>query len=351
MRAQDGGGGDCARGAGPRPWRVAWAEAASRFYASPAGAPAQHFRTTAMLGGVLGDVLADAMAVLVAEVDASLGRPAVLDVVDVGAGDGALLAALAQRVDGSRVRLTAVDLRPRPATLAAAVRWRQGPALDVLPSVWPEGVTGLVMAHEWLDDVPCDVLAVDDDGDVRLVLVDIAGKQRLGPRLVDVDACAALGVDGAGAAAWVARYVDTAGLAGRSFEVGLARDAALRALVSTVHRGTLLAVDYTAAAGAATLRGWRVGTPRPPVPDGSMNLTAHVVVTSCVEAVRADRRVRSVEVGTQREALTALGVVAALPSPGGDPSSYVSALARANAAAVAADPAGLGAYEWIRIDV
>lgn len=49
-------------------------------------------------------------------------------IVELGAGDGALISKLS--VMFSKVELTACDLAPRPATLDSRVRWRQGDLLS-----------------------------------------------------------------------------------------------------------------------------------------------------------------------------------------------------------------------------
>jgi hypothetical protein len=80
-------------------------------------------------------------------VDDALGHPDPFDVVDVGAGRGELLSGLADVPP--RWRLTGVDLAPDPGrrTRGPGVGWRA----DVPP------VTGLLIANEWLDDVPLEV--------------------------------------------------------------------------------------------------------------------------------------------------------------------------------------------------
>src|SRR5512135_438643 len=101
---------------------------------------------------------------------AALAGPDPLDLVDVGAADGRLLLAVAAAVPANlrrRLRLTGVDLRPRPDRLSPWVRWA---------ARTPSGVVGLLVANEWLDVVPLDVVKGG-----RLVLVDRAGRERPGP--------------------------------------------------------------------------------------------------------------------------------------------------------------------------
>src|SRR5215468_9650434 len=135
--------------------------------------PAGHFRTSVHAS----PLFAGALAEVLLRVDRALGEPATLDVVDVGAGRGELLVALLSAVpDGVRARLrpTAVELSARPADLPTAVGWRDTP---------PRPVTGLLVATEWLDNVPLDLASVDASGAARYLEVD--GSH--GDRLSDVD--------------------------------------------------------------------------------------------------------------------------------------------------------------------
>lgn len=73
-----------------RDWEQAWAQA---LY-GPAGfvrsgqRPAAHYRTSVHVGGLL----AEAVVELLARTDTALDHPQTLDVVDLGAGGGELLA-------------------------------------------------------------------------------------------------------------------------------------------------------------------------------------------------------------------------------------------------------------------
>ena len=143
----------------PRPWRDAWQDA---LY-GPAGffihsRPTDHFRTSVTSS----DVFAAAIARLVREAGLTA-------VVDLGAGGGELLARL-HDIDPT-LRLTGVEVAGRP-DLPDDIVWT-----DELPTT----VDGLLIAHEWLDNIPCDVVEVDDDGVVRLVEVDPdSGVEQLG---------------------------------------------------------------------------------------------------------------------------------------------------------------------------
>jgi SAM-dependent MidA family methyltransferase len=296
------------------------------FFVRAGAGPAAHFRTSAHAS----PLLARALLRLLDDVDAALGHPARLDVVDVGAGRGELLAALAaaapQRFAG-RLRFTAVELAPRPTGLPAAVDWLPAP---------PPGAVGLLLATEWLDNVPLDVAELDPDGVPRYVLVDPAGAERPGPPVTGADAD------------WLARWWPLAH-PGERAELGGARDAAWAATVATLDAGLAVAVDYGHLRGVrpplGTLTGFRAGRQVDPVPDGSCDLTAHVAVDSAAAAAGVPPLLL-----TQRAALHRLGVAGARPPlelAHRDPAGYVRGLAAAGAAAELTDPAGLGGHWWL----
>jgi len=327
----------------PVPWREAWHEAlyaARRGFYVTRGGPAAHFTTAAH--GPTGRVLAEAVLALWA---AEHGTEVPSVVVDVGAGRGELathlLAALDHlgpryaaepgRDETPRPRVVAVDVVDRPDGLDERVEWLRSPGGALLPS----GLTGLrdalVIAHEWLDVVPCTVAQVDDDGTAREVLVDPAtGEESLGAPLSDADR-------GWAEAHWPMRTP------GDRLEIGLARDEAWAGLVARVGSGMLLAVDYGHTSSTrppgGTLTAYASGRLTTPVPDGSCDVTAHVAM----DTLDAD------EVRTQREALQALGLTGATPPhalAGSDPLAYVAALERASAEARLLDRHAFGAFWW-----
>lgn len=285
-----------------QPWSAAWQEA---LY-GPAGffvreRPGDHFRTSSTASGQF----ARAVRVLAGRVDDALGRPDPYDLVDLGAGRGELLQALPDVP--ARWRLTAVERAPDPGH---GLRWRG----EVPP------LTGLLLANEWLDAVPLDVVV---DGALMLVGPD-GVEQPGGPAAPDL-------------LAWCARWWP-----GGRVEVGLSRDRAWAAAVARVRRGLAVAVDYghLRAARRTTLTGYRAGRQVPPVPDGRCDVTAHVALDSCAAAVGA-------AILTQREALMRLGLDAALPGWAGGAGSYAAGLQRASDAAELLDPAGLGGFGWL----
>lgn len=294
-------------------------------------APAAHFRTSISSAGSRA-VLADALGSVVGRLDATLRHPHRLDIVDVGAGDGSLLAAIwdssVVRSDpglAARLRTHAVELRDRPADLDPRVRW----AADI-PSIR----SGLVLANEWLDNVPFDIAVTGSTGATRLRSVDPSGEQSAGPVPEPEDR------------AWLDQWWPN----GSVREIGRARDAAWAAVIAALEDGLAIAIDYghlrTARPPGPTLTGFRHGREVPPVPDGSCDLTAHVALDS-VAAAGLSAGAGSSLLTDQRSALLGLGVSARLPTYEADPSGYAVGLQHASDAAELLDPSGLGAFGWL----
>ncbi|MCW2790145.1 MAG: hypothetical protein JWP56_2448 [Aeromicrobium sp.] len=296
----------------PLPWHDAW----ERALYSEAGffrtsRPADHFRTNAHVGAFAGAV-------------AELARRAgAATVVDLGAGGGELLTALRAELPG--VRLTGVELAHRPEGLADDIEWR-----DTLP----ERIDGLLVANEWLDNVPCDVVELDDHHVPRELLVDPAtGEEALG--------------DPHGSS-WLRTWWPMTE-PGQRAEVGSARDVVWADAVSRVH-GTAVAIDYGHLRDDrppfGSLRSYVDGREVDVRPDGTRDVTAHVAVDAVAHAVG----------GTllrQREALTRLGVDGRRPPldlAHRDPTAYVRALGRAGEAGELLATGGLGDFWWIVTD-
>ena len=307
------------------PWREAWHDALygpHGFYRGAAG-PAEHFTTSTH--GPLGAPFAEAIGRLA-------DREGVHHVVDVGCGRGELLTRLAaQRPD---LRLTGVDVVPRPDDLPDAVAWLRSPGGAALPPGLTDLDDVLVVAHEWLDVVPCTVAEVVAPGRLAVVLVDPAtGQEATGAAPTDEEL------------AWCALHWPVEGLpVGARVEVGLTRDLAWGDLVARVRDGILLAVDYGHTAGdrpaGGTLTAYRSGALVVPVPDGSCDLTAHVAVDSLEHD----------EITTQRAALRDLGLDAHTPAHDlarTDPAGYLAALAGASAVGALTAPDGLGGFAWV----
>lgn len=291
-------------------------------------------------------LMARALLNLIAHVDEALDHPDALDVVDVGCGNGAVLASLLRLTEqespdrtagrtSPRLKLHGIDLRARPPGLDERITWTQGPAPDALP----RGVTGLVMAHEWLDDLPVDVVnPTPAEGAVRL-MVDVNDQS---------EHWAPLAQDAA-AAQWARTWGHSKGLV----ESGHLRDAAWAEVASSIDAGLLLAIDYGHLCGSrpaeATLRGFTGGQVVAPVVDGSMNITAHVALDACAAQARtaldSNSRAGSDAIITQAEALDLL-----LPpqtAVGASPSGGLHALAEHGQRSELVDPQGLGAHLWL----
>lgn len=293
------------------------------FYLRPEG-PAGHFRTSVHASALF----AGAVARLLCRVDEALDHPDELAFVDLGAGRGELtagvLAALPSDVT-PRVRACAVERAGRPAGLDPRVEWRDLP---------PTGVTGLLFANEWLDNVPLDVVEVDSEGMVRHVLVRDDGTESLGDPVEGADA------------SWLARWWPLAPEPGLRAETGRPRDEAWASAAATLARGLAVAVDYAHDRAArppfGTLTGFRAGRETAPVPDGTCDITAHVALDAC--ALPGARLL------TQRAALRALGVSGGRPPlslASSDPTAYVQALTRAGEAAELTAEGGLGDFGWL----
>ncbi|MFE6457400.1 SAM-dependent methyltransferase [Streptomyces cinereoruber] len=312
-------------------WR-GWREATERalygpggFYLRPEG-PAGHFRTSVHAS----PLFAGAVARLLAEVAEELGTDEV-DLVDVGAGRGELLAGVLAATAGSglAVRAYAVERAGRPDGLDPRVEWTDRP---------PRGARGLLFANEWLDNVPVDVAEADAAGTVRYVEVLPDGTERLGAPVSGADA------------EWLERWWPLREPGARA-EIGRPRDEAWAAAVASLAAGRAVAVDYAHVRGSrppfGSLTGFRAGREVPPVPDGSRDLTSHVALDACAAASAGGA---DTELVTQREALRRLGVTGERPPlalASTDPAGYVRALSSAGEAAELTARGGLGDFLWL----
>ena len=356
------------------------------FYVRSPNGPAGHFRTSVHAS----PLFANAVLRLIERVDAALGRPARFDVVDVGAGRGELLTLIRPHLD-ERFRCTAVELAPPPDGLDGGIAWRR----DV-----PDGIVGLLLATEWLDNVPLNVAELDENGRLRRLLVDPAtGAETPGGGLDadetqwlarwwpgaigdaakregdavrstehDCDAAKSRrrrdGADTApgerqrrAAGTGTTRSDRPAGgepasgerASGERAEIGWPRDRAWADAVSRIRRGAALAVDYghlrDERPAFGTLTGFVGGRQVPPIPDGSRDITAHVAIDAVAAAAGAPYRLVR-----QRTALRTLGIDGSRPpldQAHTDPMGYLRALSAAGAAAELIDPAGLGGHWWL----
>ena len=265
---------------GFRPWLDAWAQAAyaeAGFWRT--ASPADHFRTastsTTALTWLIAQLLTD--------------HPEVDTVIELGAGDGRLLANLDDLADqshppgsGGRRRLVGIDIRSRPADLPAGVSWVRD-LFDVGTGGWTTGsATGvldaldtpaLVVCVEWLDDLPCAVATRVEDR-LRWVEVDPSGRERVGAP-ADRDATE-----------WASRWAPWS----QRVEIGLTRDRAWAAACAQLRRagGLALLVDYGHLSGrrpvGGSLAAYRHGRQVELRPAPDRNVTAAVAVDSLAEA-------------------------------------------------------------------
>ena len=343
--------------------------------------PARHFRTSVHVS----PSYAAAIWELLRQVDAGLGHPGRIDLVDIGAGrgelleqvlaaaeqgsvaepggvsasavlgaDGALGASGARGADGApgtdrapgasgasgasvapglagRIAARAVEVAPRPAGLDPRISWH---------SVPPECITGLVIASEWLDNVPLDVVELTAAGPAVLQVDPATGAERPGcpPDPADL--------------AWVRAWWPLVARGDRA-EVGRTRGEAWAGVIRRIDRGVAVAADYGHVKAArpawGTLTGYLEGRAVAPLPDGSRDITAHVALDACAAAGQAAGASKTV-LTTQRAVLPGLGLNARRPSLAlatADPERYARALGQASVNAELVDAQGLGGFGWL----
>ena len=257
-------GGTAPPARGSRSWFDAWVESA---YGADGfwrvHSPDAHFRTAAASGPMIAQMLATL-------VDRHEG---VGCVVDVGAGDGRLLEELAAiRPD---LQLSGIDLRGRPTGLPDQVGWAQD-LWDVRYGCWTTGEAAaaldrpepvMIICCEWLDDLPCPVVAQHTDGWREVIITD-SGLEQAGPRLESEEL------------AWADRWWP----GGERAEIGVTRDRAWAELIRLVRKrgGCALMIDYGHTAErrpvGGSLAAYRDGRALEPAVGTGANLTAHVAV-------------------------------------------------------------------------
>jgi SAM-dependent MidA family methyltransferase len=295
------------------PWRRAWQDALygpGGFFVSHR--PGDHFRTSVTAS----PVFAEAVARLADD-------EGLTTIVDMGAGGGELLTNL-QLID-AELRLIGIDLAPRPDNLPATIDWQ-----NQLPTEFE----GLLLANEWLDNIPCDVVEVDGEGVTRFVLVDPqTSLEQLGEA-----------VDSAWLNAWWPISEP-----GQRAEIGEPRDQAWADAVGRV-TGLAVAVDYGHQKADrppfGSLASFATGQEIDVRPDGTRDVTAHVAIDAVAERVGGCLE-------RQRDALTRLGVDGSRPPiqlATDDPGAYLQHLSRAGDAAELRARGGWGDFWWVVTD-
>jgi hypothetical protein len=307
-----------------RPWFEVWVESAygdAGFWSR--NVPGEHFRTAATTG---------TLPVMLSGVLES--QPQITAVIDIGAGAGELLTELdAVRPD---LRLTGVDVRPRPAGLPSGIDWVQA-RWDVCGHRWSSnghrllrsiGRPTLIVCAEWLDDLPGPVVEWAR-GEWRQVQVAGDGRESLGDPVTGDDR------------SWLERWWRP----GKRAEVGRTRDRAWAELVRSAEPtgGCVLMIDYGHRADArphlGSLAAYQHGRRISPRPTADVNLTAHVAVDAVQAAgeslgATTVRLVRQAQVVHEHSA----------PAPSANPLEELAQRSRRSASSA---PNGLGAHWWL----
>lgn len=267
-------------------WCDAWTGANKTFYSNHHAEA--HFTTSIGRDTQVADALVE-----IVEMERIRHRGDEFLVIDIGSGSGELLEQLRARLP-QEVRLLGVDVRDRPPRLPGDIHWRQ---LFVDEEI--EDITGgdghhvgVVIAHEFLDDLPCDVIELDEELTPLVVLVDpVTGAEELGPSLADPAALRFLDHhDLETVQMWLQTWWP-ATRPGARREIGLGRERIWSKLTSIVRSGAAVAIDYAhnksdRAAGlwdAGTIKGFAAGRPQRAVPDGSVNITSHVALDALAQ--------------------------------------------------------------------
>jgi len=246
-----------------------------------------------------------------------------------GAG-GARGASVAPELAG-RIAACAVEVAPRPAGLDPRIGWQPAPSA---------GITGLVIASEWLDNVPLDVVELTAAGPGVVQVDPATGDERPGGPADPADL------------AWIRAWWPLMACGDRA-EVGRTRCEAWAGVIRRIDRGVAVAADYGHVKADrpawGTLTGYLEGRAVAPLPDGSCDITAHVALDACAAAGTAAGAGESV-LTTQRAALRGLGLTARRPSLAlavADPERYARALCQASVNAELMDADGLGGFGWL----
>jgi len=307
------------------PWKQAWDQALygeSGFYRQESG-PAGHFSTATQGIPQIGELLARALLTL-------MDQESLDTFLDMGCGRGELLEHVHRL--GPQAHCIGVDVVSRPR-LSEPIGWIQSPGGERLPDELDGLSDTLVFANEWLDVVPCPIAEMDENGELREVLVSLSsGDEQLGDTVSGTDR------------EWCQWFWPIDRLEpGDRLEIGGTRDTAWDHLLARLASGLAVAVDYghtiDSRPALGTLTGFRQGRQVLPIPDGSCDLTAHVAMDSLTHDELMD----------QRTALRQLGISGQTPPHDlsrSDPMAYLQGLSNASAAALLTAKGGFGDFMW-----
>lgn len=321
------------------PWVDAWIRAADTFYAQQW--PTDHFATSPDQSNAVAQGLVRLLRDTVEYLQAS-GYTDPIEIWEVGGGDGELMTQVLELATAQHPEVVfsahVIEQRPRPVHLPIAITWIHGSAPRDLPS----SINGMIVAHEFLDDVPLAIAQYTQTGELRYVEVDaLTGKEQLGDPVCDGDRT------------WIHQWWPRS-INGERIEIGRTRDHIWSTMAATVSTGLAIAIDYahthdervSGRFSGGTLRGYNRGYPCQPIPDGSMNITAHVALDSCASAAEqacAPRQLTTQFI-SQRDALRTL----VQPRPrGNSPDEMLVALAEQSHVELARDSNSFGAFTWL----
>jgi SAM-dependent MidA family methyltransferase len=239
-------------------WRDAWESAhygPNGFYRANPN-PVDHFRTAVMDSPDTSSKIFD----IAYERYQQLGSPSAFTVMDCGAGTDDLLRDLRELCEHHQLPWTLQSLNFTDTDIR---------------EITPLGGAGVVIAHELLDDIPMDIAECNDDLQLMTVHVDSNGVETLGE-------------------VFESEWVDTwwpATVPGARREIGSTRDAAWAQLLRVFDTGCAIMVDYCTTQvdrmrgvfDAGTLTGYYAGRITRPIPNGTMNITAHVCIESLAQ--------------------------------------------------------------------
>ena len=254
------------------PWINAWEGAAfgpSGFYGefgSKGKNPYGHFRTAVTSN----PDLAGELFPYLLETYKYCGSPSQFLILDVGGSDGLLMTNLQ-----ALIREKELNWKTQIYDVSSGDA-RKIPIREKF---------GVVIAHELLDDIPTSIVEFDLDLTPRLVLVDpVSGHEQLGESVSQLESD------------WLNNWwPPTAPHARR--EVGITRDQTWIKLVNIFSVGRAIAIDYSHSKDqrtnglfdAGTLTGYQRGSSVRAIPNGEVNITAHVALDSCASAAMASR--------------------------------------------------------------